>query len=297
MPPSNRSIALLVFLSLCDYAHMLSIPYKGFQKVHKVDKAHSPLETVRVSRRDWLMGALATVFLAPHAAQAIEDLNQPNQTTMFKENLMKRGGQVGKVRPYTRGAFWKTPSREPMTGNTLGEVFLKGTDQEKKNVPILFSFVSPWPLQTGALSFDIGCRDPSTGDGVFVAVSPTGVSSNEELCDSTITKTLSGPSRIFSLLGPAQGVKILKSSSMNVDGNTYRVWDVEFYTLSQSRQTELPYRARVVATVPPGTNQAILLVGYSTSLRWRTIERTISRILRTFEVAPSDQVQVIDYES
>ena len=69
----------------------------------------------------------------------------------------------------------------------------------KDLVPVLASFVSPWSLAEGTV-FDVECRNPKTGDGAFLAVSPsTGGKSLSELKDSFFVNSLVGPTGRFSL--------------------------------------------------------------------------------------------------
>jgi hypothetical protein len=57
----------------------------------------------------------------------------------------------------------------------------------------------------------------------------------------------------------------------------YRFIDISFSTLSQSTQTEIPRNAVVVATIPEGTEQAVMMVGSSTATRWRKGSEDIIR--------------------
>ena len=89
---------------------------------------------------------------------------------------------------------------------------------------------------TGSL-FDVECRDSSTGDGAFMAVSPNVAGSAlADLKDSFFVKTLFSSTGRFSFYGQPTDIKV-KSSVMK---DNYRVLDVGFSTLSQSTQTEIP---------------------------------------------------------
>jgi len=63
---------------------------------------------------------------------------------------------------------------------------------------------------------------------------------------------------------------------------------MSFSTLSQSTQTEIPRRARIVATIPEGTQQAVMLVSSSSSSRWKSgSEETIARVAESFRAIPA----------
>jgi hypothetical protein len=69
---------------------------------------------------------------------------------------------------------------------------LQSANSDSK-VPVLASFVSPWLLASGTV-FDVECRNPNTGDGAFLAVTPnTGGKSVSELKDFFFVDNLIGP--------------------------------------------------------------------------------------------------------
>jgi len=73
------------------------------------------------------------------------------------------------------------PIRDERSGAVLAEIVVGTQDQP---VAVLASFVSPWPLATGAV-FDVECRNANTGDGVFLAVTGNTKSATlEDLPDS-----------------------------------------------------------------------------------------------------------------
>jgi hypothetical protein len=174
-------------------------------------------------------------------------------------------------------------SRDSRTGDVLAEILLQATTGGG-NVPVLASFVAPWPLASGTV-FDVECRNPNTGDGAFLAVTPKlSTSSLQDVKDTWLVDQLMGPTGRFSSYGTPTDVKI-RGSTMN--GN-YRTMDVSFSTLSQSTQTELPRRARIVATIPEGTQQAVLLVGSASQTRWNQQSKdAIVAVTDSFRAIPA----------
>lgn len=69
----------------------------------------------------------------------------------------------------------------------------------------------------------------------------------------------------FSFYGAPTDVKITKSTS----NGAYRTMDINFSILSQSTGAEVPRKARVVATIPEGSSQAVMLIGSASALRWK----------------------------
>lgn len=173
-------------------------------------------------------------------------------------------------------------SRDSRTGDVLAEILLQSPSGE--NVPVLASFVAPWPLASGTV-FDVECRNPSTGDGAFLAVTPKLSTSNiQDVKDTWLVDQLMGPTGRFSSYGTPTDIKIRGSST---NGN-YRTMDVSFSTLSQSTQTELPRRARIVATIPEGTQQAVLLVGSASQTRWNQQSKdAIAAVTNSFRATPA----------
>lgn len=167
-------------------------------------------------------------------------------------------------------------------GNVLAEILVKSTSGDR--VPVLASFVSPWPVASGTV-FDVECRNPKTGDGSFLAVtSNTKGKSIGELKDSFFVDQLIAPTGRFSFYGTPTDVKV-KSSSISDD---YRIIDISFSTLSQSTQTEIPRRARLVARIPEGTEQAVMLVGSASALRWnKGSKEAIAEVTDSFRAIPA----------
>ncbi len=206
----------------------------------------------------------------------------------FVSNPMGVSGQAGKSKPETGVVLrdGSEVSRDPRSGDVLAEILVSGGDNM---VPILASFSSPWPLQTGTV-FDVECRDPSTGDGAFLAVSrKTSGQSLAQLNDAFFLNDLFAPTGRFSFYGSPTDVKV-KSSSLfqGNNGSSYKVMDVSFSTLSQSTQSEIPRRARIVATIPSGSQQAVLLVGSASALRWKKgSEEQIQKVMSSFQAIPA----------
>ena len=113
--------------------------------------------------------------------------------------------------------------------------------------------------------FDVECRDGKTGDGAFLAVTPSVAGKSiADIPDSFLLDSLLAPTGRFSLYGQPTDVKVKKS----VTKGDYRVMDLSFATLSQSTQTEIPRKAQLVATIPSGSSQAVMLVGSASTTRW-----------------------------
>jgi hypothetical protein len=129
-------------------------------------------------------------------------------------------------------------------------------------------------LATGSF-FDVECRDGKTGDGAFLAVTTNvGKKSIGQLDDAFFLDNLLAPSGRFGFYGAPTDVKIKKKSATtkkggNDDNSNYRVIDFSFSTLSQSTQTEIPRKAQLVATIPAGSTQAVMLVGSASASRWK----------------------------
>jgi hypothetical protein len=195
-------------------------------------------------------------------------------------------------------------SRDGRTGDVLAEILLQSSNNNaNEKVVVVTSFVSPWPLASGSV-FDVECRNVNTGDGAFLAVTPTipTASGNAEAASSLIqtlpesffVNALIGPTGRFSSYGTPTDVKF-KSVPMAAAGREgdaavdYRVLDLSFSTLSQSTQTEIPRRARIVATIPRGTQQAVMLVGSSSATRWNkgVSLATIQQVTESFRAIPA----------
>jgi len=263
-----------------------------------------------LSRREalgWIAGSTvssaARILLAPLVANALaDDDKMPDRFDV--DNFIKTGmvaqpmgvsGQAGKSRPET-GVILRDGSdvnRDARTGDVLAEILLSSKNNPSEKVPVLASFQSPWPLATGTV-FDVECRDTNTGDGAFLAVTTdTKGVTLQELSDSFFINQLIAPTSRFSFYGSPTDVKVRKSGSdPSIDAN-YRLIDLSFSTLSQSTQTEIPRRACVIATIPEGTSQAVMLVGSTSALRWKKgADQDMAKVIRSFRAIPAPKTSL-----
>jgi len=210
------------------------------------------------------------------------------------ENFLRSGGvampmgvsgQAGKSRP-ENGVVLRDGSdvsRNNKSGDVLAEILLDV--KSKDPTAVLTSFSSPWPLATGGL-FDVECRDSKTGDGAFIAVtSKASGKSIQDLPSSFFLDRIFSSTGRFSFYGSPTDIKVKKSYSVE----SYRFIELSFSTLSQSTQTEIPRNAILVASIPPGTDEAVMMVGSATATRWRKAgaEDTVRKTADSFRVVPS----------
>jgi hypothetical protein len=194
-------------------------------------------------------------------------------------------GQAGKSKPETGILFrdGSEPARDPRTGNVLAEILLN--DKESNDLTaVLVTFSSPWPIATGSV-FDLECRDAKTGDGAFLSLSDkANGKSIQDLSDSFFLNKLFSPTGRFAFYGPPTDVKV-KKSYMSDDS---RFIEFSFSILSQSTGAEIPRNGIVVASIPSGTDQAVVLAGSSSSSRWRKgSEQDIRKTTESFKATPS----------
>jgi len=133
--------------------------------------------------------------------------------------------------------------------------------------------------------YDIECRDANTGDSVFLSVSgkASGKGVNE-LANSFFLDTLFSSTGRFSFYGPPTDIKVKKSY---MEGNT-RIIELGFSILSQSTGTEIPRNAIIAATIPQGTDEAVMLVGSSTASRWKKgSEAVVRKTVDSFRAIPA----------
>lgn len=196
--------------------------------------------------------------------------------TGMVQNPMGVSGQAGKSKPETGIVLRDGVDvlRDPRSGGVSAEVLVNNNTKA-----IFASFVSPWPIATGPV-FDIECRDAKNGDGAFMAV--TGSTNGKglaELPNDFFLKRLFSPTGRYSFYGPPTDVKV-KKSYMNGD---YRFIELQFSNLSQSTQAEIPRYAVISATIPPGSENAVMLVGGATATRWRKgSEATVRAAVESF---------------
>jgi len=186
-------------------------------------------------------------------------------------------GQAGKAKPVT-GIVLRDGSEvsRDKSGNVLSEILLgKSSDP----TPVLATFSSPWPLAKGGL-FDVECRDAKTGDGAFLTVASAKGKSVADLPKTFFTDSLFSSTGRFSFYGAPTDVRVKKS---DVDG-PYRYLEILFSNLSQSTNAEIPRTALVAATIPEGTDYVVMLVGSSTSNRWkRGAEKSVRETVGSFK--------------
>jgi len=262
------------------------------------------LEPKSCSRRQAMQtaaaGALASFGLGGQVAHAeagadtmaeVFDVQDYLRTGMVAQP-MGVSGQAGKSRPET-GVILRDGSevsRDSRTGGVLAEIILKGNNNQDR-VPVLASYESPWPLATGTV-FDVECRDQSTGDAAFLSVSGNTKGQNlEQLPSSFFVDDLFATTGRFSFYGQPTDIKVKKSTLLN---EKYRTLDLSFSTLSQSTQAEIPRRARVIATIPDGTNQAVMLVASASANRWKkdSEKQVIDSVIDSFRATPAPQTSL-----
>jgi hypothetical protein len=115
------------------------------------------------------------------------------------------------------------------------------------------------------------------------------------LDDDFFVQELAKPTGRFSFYGSPTDIKVKKSSIINSNGDSgdeassYRQIDLSFSTLSQSTMTEIPRRARVMATIPKGCNQAVMLVASTSALRWKNkgADATVASVTDSFRAIPA----------
>jgi hypothetical protein len=142
---------------------------------------------------------------------------------------------------------------------------------------------------TGSV-YDVECRDAQSGDGAFLAVSPE-IGDNKSISDiqdAFFVKTLFDPTGRFSFYGQPTDIKI-KNSFMSTD-NKYKILDVTFSILSQATQTEIPRVSRIIATIPTGSRQAVMLVGSASATRWKKgSDKTVTSTIDSFQAITAPQ--------
>lgn len=246
--------------------------------------------------------ATTSTLLNPSKASAdmdVDDFLKSGQVSM----PMGVSGQAGKSKPDTGIVFrdGTDVSRDSKTGGVLAEILLNARSSDP--TAVLATFDSPWSLAKGFV-YDIECRDSSTGDGSFLSVSnKANGKSVEELPTSFFLNKLFGNTGRYSFYGPPTDIKTKKSY---MDGPN-RVIELSFSLISQSTGAEIPRSAIVVATIPEGTDEAVMLATSSTAARWRKgTEKDARKVSESFRVVPSpktglkvrarvNQSEVIDF--
>lgn len=201
------------------------------------------------------------------AAAAIQDSLEVNEFLRTGIDLggnMGVSSQAGKSRPQTGVVFRDGTDVLQGTSGEVSAEILVGT--KVKPEAVLISFRAPYKLEKGSV-FDVECRDGKTGDGAFLAVTgPTGGKTLSELPASFFLDRLFDPTGRFSFYGAPTDVKVKKNVVLE-DGR--RMLELTFSNLSQSTNAEIPRNAVLMATIPRGTDNAVMLVASSNASRWR----------------------------
>jgi hypothetical protein len=96
----------------------------------------------------------------------------------------------------------------------------------------------------------------------------------------------------FSFYGAPTNVKVKKSTTGPND-EKYVTVDIDFSILSQSTGAEVPRKARVIATIPEGSSQVVMLVASASALRWKKgSDQTIATTIDTFRAVPAPQTSL-----
>lgn len=142
--------------------------------------------------------------------------------------------------------------------------------------------------------FDVECRESQTGDSAFLSLSEkANGKSIQDLPTSFFLDKLFSSTGRFSFYGQPTDVKV-KKSYMSTEGNN-RVIELGFSILSQSTGAEIPRLAIVVATIPAGTDEAVMLATSSTATRWRKgVEKDVRKTAESFRAvaAPKTEMKV-----
>lgn len=297
--PVTLGIFSLVLLALRDLEALALTPPSSQQRGSSVTKTTTITTTtssIETDRRTclssiFLMGALtATAVLgtAPQTAKAAAAVQDSLDIDNFLRTGIDSGGnigvssQAGKSKPLT-GVIFRDGSdvQQDPQGSVLAEI-LTGKKEDPK--AILVSFVSPWKLQSGTV-FDVECRDGNSADNAFLAVTQnTGGKSLKDLPSSFFLERLFDPTGRFSLYGPPTDIKVKKS---RIDGNRLFM-ELGFSNLSQATAAEIPRKALLVATIPEGSENAVMLVGSTTASRWkRGGEKVVTDIVDSFQAIPA----------
>ncbi|KAL7447533.1 hypothetical protein ACHAXM_010811 [Skeletonema potamos] len=246
--------------------------------------------SLHVSRRDVIATAALALPSVANAAAAVQDsleIDEFLRTGVDSGGNMGVSSQAGKSRPQTGVVFRDgTDVLQSKTGDVSAEI-LVGTKADPKSV--LISFSAPYKLETGGV-FDVECRDQKTGDGAFLAVTEkANGKSLEELDSSFFMQRLFDPTGRFSFYGPPTDVKVKKSTMVNGQ----RLLEVSFSNLSQSTNAEIPRNAVIMATIPKGTDNAVMLVASANASRWKKGADFTSRaIVDSFSAIPSPKTSL-----
>jgi len=281
-----------VLSTVAAWSPLLVASVAGFSLKDFPRKASNPAKKDAlgsISRRDVLSLIMTGSFLLPTAANAAA---AAMQDSLDVENFLRTGvdaggnmgvsSQAGKSRPQTGVVFRDGSEVSQDRSGAVSAEILTGTRANPSAV--LVSFVSPWKLETGPV-FDVECRDGRTGDGAFLAVTKSaGGKSLGDLPSSFFLDRLFDPTGRFSFYGPPTDMKVKKSWT---EGSN-RYIEMSFSNLSQSTNAEIPRKALLVATVPQGSDNAVMLVASASASRWkRGAEEQVRQTIESFRAVPA----------
>lgn len=271
----------------------------AFQPSASVPKVRGPRydTSLQISRRRILETSIAgasSILLTSIASPAKANAAAAVQDSLGVDEFLRTGidiggnmgvsSQAGKSRPQTGVVFRDGTDVLQGKGGDVSAELLVGTKASPTSV--LVSFNAPYKLETGSV-FDVECRDGKTGDGAFLAVTEaTNGKRIEELPSSFFLNRLFDPTGRFSFYGPPTDVKVKKSKMLDDDR---RMVELTFSNLSQSTNAEIPRNAVIVASIPKGTENAVMLVASSNASRWRKggAEDRAMQIVDSFRAVPA----------
>ena len=230
-------------------------------------------------------------WAAAAALQDTLDVDTFLRTGMDIGGNMGVSSQAGKSRPLTGVVFRDgTDVSQDGAGNVLAEL-LVGT--KASPTAVLTTFQSPWPLATGPV-YDVETRDASTGDGVFLAVTKSaGGRAVQDLPSSFFLERLFAPTGRFSFYGPPTDIKVKKSNLVKSNDSNTRYMELSFSTLSQATNAEIPRKALLAATIPAGTDNAIMLVGSASTARWnKGASDKVKKTIESFHATPAPKTNL-----
>jgi hypothetical protein len=295
MPQERTASSMTMKLSVASSIPLLValVARSGAYTAGKPPRTLSRNAEILLNRRNVLSISAAVVSAsllgtpneAHAAAAAVQDslnIDYYLKTGMDMSGPMGVSSQAGKSRPQT-GVVLRDGSEvlQDKQGNVLSEI-LTGT--KANPVAVLATFRAPWKLETGSV-FDVECRDSRTGDGAFLAVSAD-VKGKKigDLSTEFLFERLFNPEARFSFYGPPTDVKV---KSSRTEGN-YRYVELAFSTLSQSTNAEIPRKALLVATIPEGGSNAVMLVGSANASRWKNgADKVVQETVGSFRAVPA----------
>lgn len=291
---SRTTVLLLILVSSGEIFGLQNA--KTTRNQHNLDKAKQNLSADNISRRNLLGGLVVAVcgtgalLVEPTPAWSAAAVQDSLDVDAFLRKGVDLGGtmgvssQAGKSRPET-GVYLRDGSevsRNKKSGDVSAEIVVNGVDGQ--NMAVFVGYSSPWQLAEGPF-YDIECRNQKTSDGAFVQVtSNTKGKSIADIDNSFFMENLLAPTGRFSFYGQPTDVKIKKSTTKG----DYRIIDLSFSTLSQATQTELPRKAQLVATIPKGSSQAVMLIGSAPASRWKSgADKDIYTTVESFRAVPA----------